>query len=195
MTKMETKFIGICGRSCSGKSTLSKKLVSNYPDLFDYIPADKFTISCDNQNRSLIEWERPECLRIDKLINCLIDLKTGKTTKIPSKRCTEIFDKEILPKTFVIVDGFLLFTNKKLIDLFDYKFYIDITDDQILKRRLLRKENDSLDDINYIKEKIIPISKEYESIQKQNADMILSFENSFEKSYDIIKNKIFEKLI
>jgi hypothetical protein len=25
--------------------------------------------------------------------------------------------------------------------------------------------------------------------------MILSFENSFEKSYDIIKNKIFEKLI
>lgn len=189
---MKALIIGICGRSCSGKSTLSKKLVSNYPDLFDYISADKFTISCNNQNKSLIEWERPECLRIDKLINCLIDLKTGKPTKIPSKRCTEIFDKDVFPKKFIIVDGFLLFTNKKLIDLFDYKFYIDITDDQILKRRQIRKENDSLDDRNYIKEKIIPISKEYETIQKQNADVILSFENSFEKNYDIIKNKIFE---
>ena len=70
--------------------------------------------------------------------------------------------------------------------------------DEGLKNNLMGKLHeigDSLDDINYIKEKIIPISKEYETIQKQNADMILSFENSFEKSYDIIKNKIFEKLI
>jgi uridine kinase len=189
-------IIAICGRSCSGKSTIAKKLVSDFSNLFEYVPADKFIISYNDQNRSLIEWERPESLRIDKLIECLKNIKQGKSIKIPSKRCTEIFDKEILPKKFILVDGFLLFTNFDLLKLFDYKIFIDISDGEILDRRLKRKENDSfLDTLNYIKEKIIPISKEYEDQQKQNADLIISSEHSFDAIYELIKNKIFSDFI
>lgn len=192
---MKPIIIGICGRSCCGKSTISKKLVSDYSDLFEYIPADKFTITCINQNKFLIEWERPESLRIDKLINCIKHLKEGVSTKIPSKRCTEIFDKEVFAKKIIIVDGFLLFTDKKLIGLFDYKIFIDITDDQILKRRIERKENDFfLDDIDYIKQKIIPISKEYEEQQKKEADLIIPAEQSFEETKNQIE-KVLEKFI
>ncbi|MFA5745423.1 MAG: hypothetical protein WCX82_02140 [archaeon] len=189
-------IIGICGRSCCGKSTTSKKLVSDFPDLIELISADKFTISFNEQNKFLIEWERPESLRIDKLIDCIKQLKSGKSVKIPSKRCTEIYDKEIFPKKIIIVEGFLLFTNKTLIDLFDYKFFIDVTDDQILHRRIERKENDSfLDDLDYIKRKIIPISKEYEEQQKKEADLVVPAEQSFKETKKQIEDIIIKYLI
>ena len=171
--KIKPVIIGIGGRSCSGKSTVVKKIEEKYNREFLCINQDSFfKINAPNN------WENPDSLRFDKLINSIKDLKNGKKTYIPNHRCTEVFDREVKPHKIIIVEGFLLFINKKLNKLFDKKIWVDVSDLNILYRRLKRSNN--LKKIDYIMSVIIPESKKYEYQQKKEADIIIDGNKSEE---------------
>src|SRR3989344_750292 len=163
--KIKPVIIGIGGRSCSGKSTVVKKIEEKYKGEFLCINQDNFF------KKSALNWENPNSLRFDKLINSIKDLRNGKKTYIPNHRCTEVFDMEVKPHKIIIVEGFLLFINKKLNKLFDKKIWVDVSDINILYRRLKRSNN--LKKIDYIMNVIIPESKKYEYKQKKEADIII----------------------
>jgi len=172
LNKQKPKIIGICGRSCSGKSRIAKKIAEKYPDDVLIINSDKFfKIFNDPKSNKTDGWESPNSIRFDRIIYSVKKLKAGNTTHIPSHRRTEDFDKLIYPKKIVIVEGYLIFTNKELTGLFDLKLFVDISDINILYRRLLREGK--IDDIDYIMQKVILISKKYDQIQKDVADIII----------------------
>lgn len=165
-------IIGVCGRSCSGKSTAVKEIEAKCEDVL-HICLDKFfKIKADN-------WESPEALRFDRLLHSIKKLKSGESTHIPSHRFTEIFDRLVKPHQIVLVEGYLLFVNEELNKLFDKKIFVDVSDDNILYRRIKREGN--VNSIDYIKNVVIPESKKYEKLQKSKADVIIDGNNSKEE--------------
>jgi uridine kinase len=171
--KTKPLIIGIGGRSCSGKSTVVKALEEKYKGDFLHINQDKFfKVKAEN-------WESPDSLRIDRLIYSIKKLKASKSTHIPAHRWTEIFDREIKPHKVILVEGYLLFTNKKLIGLFDNKIWVDVSDVNLLYRRT--KRDNTSRNIDYTMNVVIPESKKYEDIQRKEADIIIDGNNSKEE--------------
>jgi uridine kinase len=168
---MKPYVIGVCGRSCSGKSTIVEELEKQLSDVV-CIQQDKFFKIPDDKYK---HWESLEVLRNDKLIESIQKLKDGKTTYIPSHCWTETFDKLIYPSKYIVVEGYLLFAIDELLPYFDKKIWVDVSDEQILNRRLKRnRSNDYMDRPEYVMGIVIPESKKYESIQKSRADIIIN---------------------
>ena len=174
--------IGVCGRSCSGKSTVVNELEEKYKGKFLHINQDKFFKVKSNN------WEAPESLRTDKLIYSLKKLKNGESTHIPSHRWTEVFDMEIQPHKVVIVEGYLLFVNEELNKLFDKKIWVDISDLNLIYSRL--KRSNDIEQLDYTMNVVIPESKKYEKIQKEKADIIIDGNQAKEKIIGIIDRQI-----
>ncbi len=168
--------IGICGRSCSGKGVLCDKIASVNKNVL-LLKMDIFFrrgTSCHYKGHDCIE--HTDCIRFDHLIEIVRALKKGQSCTIHSETPwlsqgdMEISSEDLKLKDLIIVEGFLLFTNKRLVELFDHRIFMDISDLNIMYRRLLREN--SLDRIHYIYDVIIPVSKEYEQEQKRNAKVI-----------------------
>ena len=170
--KITPIIIGVCGRSCSGKSTVVRELEEKYKNHVVRIPSDRFFKVFNSKELDQTDgWESPASIRWDRLIYSIKKLKDGKSTHIPSKGWTEVFDQLKEPKKIIIVEGYLIFTNKELIDLFDRKIWVDVSDLNILYRRTKRDGN--IEGIKYTMHKVIPISKMYEKLQRKEADIII----------------------
>ena len=179
--KKSTKpiIIGVCGRSCSGKSRVARKLAEINPDTL-HINTDVFFKK--HLPKELVgneEWESPLATRFDRVIYSVKKLKNGEPTHIPSKGWTENFDKLVKPKKIIIIEGYLIFTQPELVKLFDKKIFIGVTDVNILYRRVKREDTSRY--IDKIFHKVIKFSKNYENIQKEAADIIIDGNNSKEK--------------
>ena len=171
--KIKPLIIGVGGRSCSGKSTVVKQLEEKYNGHFLHINQDKFfKIKSEN-------WERPEAIRFDKLIEAVRLLKDSKKAFIPSHRWTEIFDREVKPHKIIIVEGYLLFINEELNKLFDKKIWVDVSDLNLLYRRL-KKFND-INQLDYAMNVVIPESKNYEQVQRKKASIVIDGNKSQEE--------------
>ena len=170
--KTKPIVIGICGRSCSGKSVVTRDIEARYRDKVVRIPSDRFfKVLIPKELDETDGWESPASIRWDRLIYSVRKLKNGEPTHIPSKGWTEKFDQLISPKKIIIVEGYLIFTNKELVELCDKKIFVDVSDLNILYRRTIR--NGDIKTMKYTMEKVIPISKRYDSIQKKRADMVI----------------------
>lgn len=163
--KTKPFVIGVCGRSCSGKSTVVQELEKKYAGEFLHINQDKFfKVKAEN-------WERPESLRFDMLIKIIKLLKDGENAFIPTHRWTEVFDREVKPYKIILVEGYLLFVNRELNNLFDKKIWVDVSDLNLLYRRL--KRFNDLNQLDYAMNVVIPESKKYENEQRKTADIII----------------------
>jgi uridine kinase len=169
--------VGICGRSCCGKGVVAEALASvNYNVL--HINMDSFfkvNPQPTQQYKGYPNWDCTEALMIDSLVDFVKNLKLGRAVRLPSRGWTDVFDVEISPeelrkRNLILIEGFLLFAVNDLADLFDSKIFIDVSDLNILYRRLLRDK--SMEKINYIYEVVIPMSNKHEQKQRTNADVI-----------------------
>jgi len=180
--QLKPLVIGVGGRSCSGKSTVVKELEAKYKGEVLRINQDRFfKVNADN-------WEKPEALRFDRLIYSIKKLKNGENTHIPSEGWTENFDREVKPHKVIIVEGFLLFVNKELNKLLNKKIWVDVSDQNILWRRILR--DGKTEGADYIMDVVIPESKKYEAMQRKEADIVIDGNQSKEKIIDEMEKHI-----
>jgi uridine kinase len=138
--------IGIAGGSCSGKSTLARNLAN--------LLGDKKTVhvSQDNyykdqsvysvQEREKINYDCPAVVDIDLLVYHLSQLTDGRPIKKPIYDFvthTRVGGYDLVcPERDIVVEGILIFTDKKLRDLMHLRIFLDITADIRLGRRVLR---------------------------------------------------------
>jgi uridine kinase len=169
---MKPYLIGIAGRSCSGKTTLVHELSKTHD--FLYISQDNFFRKSENADR----WEEPECLRNDMLFQALLRLKNGDIAHVPTNGWTEVCDKTVYPQPVIIVEGYLLFVDKNISDLFDKRVWVDVSDINLVCRRIQR--DGSLKYIDKISNVVVPISKKYESLQKSRSDIIIDGNKSID---------------
>jgi uridine kinase len=139
-------FIGICGGTGSGKTTIARAIVdtvgcervvlveqdSYYRNLAD-MPLDE---------RHQANFDHPDSIDSDMLVNHLIRLKQGLPVEMPlydfvtHTRSDRI--EVIEPRPVVIVEGILIFSEPRVLDLLDVRVFVDTPDDIRLMRRLRR---------------------------------------------------------
>ena len=176
-----TRIIGICGPSCSGKSYVSKKLLKYFPDS-NRINADMyFKKDSTEVYKGIKNYDTPESINFKLLIKAVKKLKQGKPAFIIEKIHSELPNKELQPKEYLFVEGILIFANSELAALFDSKIFLDITDENLLKRRTERGRSKYDTNLDYIKNIVIKHAHEYKGMQKSEADIIIDANHPKEK--------------
>jgi uridine kinase len=138
--------IGIAGGSGSGKTTVAQQILhrvganriafiqhdSYYKDLSGLPPTQHASINFDH----------PNSLDTDLLIQHIVSLRDGKPVEVPiydfstDSRTSQIF--KIEPRRVIIVEGILIFAEAALRELFDVKIFVDTDSDIRFIRRLER---------------------------------------------------------
>ena len=126
-------IIGFCGGTGSGKSVLVKyaydKLGPNNSSIISLDQYYKDFSYLKFEERCNINFDHPSSIDYELITNQLSELKNGNPVHIPIysyKKHKRLKKTEIsYPKKFILVDGILIFSNKKLLKLFDKKIYIE----------------------------------------------------------------------
>ena len=138
--------IGITGGTGSGKTTILNQIKEKFNEEdISFISQDSYyndngDLSFEEKNK--INFDHPDAVDFELMINHLIDLKNGVNINQP---IYSFFDhnrtektKTIESKKIMIVEGILILNNKKLRDLIDIKVFIESSVDLRFKRRLNR---------------------------------------------------------
>ena len=141
---MEVKLIGITGGSGSGKSTVVRRIKEVQPESV-LISQDNYYRSApfiSNENITAYNFDHPDAFDMDLMLSNLMDLKDGKACMMPQydfvhhTRLDEYVRVE--PKPLIIIDGLMIFYDKRIRDLLDLKLYVDTPPDIRFIRRLQR---------------------------------------------------------
>lgn len=139
---MKTIFIGIVGPSGSGKTTLCKELKLSGKN-YEHIRLDNYfkhprTFPLKHGFRN---WEKQSNLKFDVLLKHLKILQNGKevhTKSFPKKAGAKSEPITLKPKPIILIEGFMLFKDKKVRDMLDIKIYLEIHPELMLSCRAIR---------------------------------------------------------
>ncbi|MEL6982751.1 MAG: uridine kinase [Actinomycetota bacterium] len=143
---MPPLLVGVCGGSGSGKTTLAQRLVASLE------PAEAVCLSFDSyykdlahltiEQRAAVNFDHPDSLDVDMLIDHLETLRAGDEVAVPDydfANHTRSGDIELVqPHRFVIVEGILLFAFTEIRDALDVLIFRDCDEPTRAARRLRR---------------------------------------------------------
>lgn len=198
-------IIGITGGTASGKTTLVSKIANYFSkDEICIISQDSYykeTTSLSFAERQSINFDHPNAIDFDLLYEHIASLKKGKTIHQPvySFITHNRTEQTVLlaSKPIIIVEGILLFNDKRLLDLFNLTLFVDADADERLRRRIKRDSeergrNEEEVRTRYIKT-LKPMHDLYIEPFKERADIIIPFtvENTeiVRKLATLIRNK------
>jgi len=192
---MKPYLVGIAGPSASGKSTVSKMLIEKYPSAAR-IDLDDFFFSKDTfpHHNGWSNWELPQNLDFSKLHSTLLALIKGRTVTVPDyskKEGKAVGEKIVGPKDLIIAEGFYLFHDRKIRDLFDFKIFLDLPEYIQMKRRLERQPDL---DPRYFTEVIAPFFRKYGLPARKHADCIINASCNIDKVAEHIASLLKERL-
>ena len=199
-------IVGISGGSGSGKTYIANKLIGEYQKgtacviSQDSFYKDLSHLSFDARgNQNLDE---PSSIDFELFIQVVDTLYKGKGSKIPiydfSKHIRSSGFQRIKPKAVIILDGTLLFTHPKLIDLMDLKVYVDAPDKVRLSRRIKRdvgergRTHDSI--TKQYSNSVRPMFDKHIAPNIKYADIVIDLHKNKNKSIALIKNEIDKNL-
>ncbi|MDO4467379.1 MAG: uridine kinase [Bacillota bacterium] len=201
---METIIIGIAGGSCSGKSTFTKRLKGAFKNKITVINHDNYYKRHDDipfEERKTINYDHPDALETDLLIEHLKELKNGNPIECPiydftqHNRSNETYT--IYPSRIMILEGILVFENQELLDLMDMKIFVEADADERIMRRILRDVKERGRDVEGIIDQYIstvkPMHNQYVEPSKKYADLILN-SGMNKVAFDVISARIKELL-
>ena len=143
---MDVFVLGICGGSCSGKTTLTRRLVQCLP------PGEASVLAFDAYYRDLSHlpfaerrrrnYDHPDSLDSDLFLEHLDALRRGIDVDVPvydfaTHTLTGRFERvEAAP--LLIVEGILLLASEEVASRLDYSIFLDVPEDVRLQRRIHR---------------------------------------------------------
>lgn len=133
------------------------------------------------EERTKQNFDHPSALETELLIRHIEALKEGYQVEVPIYDFTKHIRKEktevVNPKSVVLIDGILIFSEKKLRNRMDIKLYVDTDDDIRLLRRIQRdimERDRSLENVlNQYQEFVRPMHLEFVEPSKRYADIII----------------------
>ncbi|KUI55219.1 Uridine-cytidine kinase-like 1 [Cytospora mali] len=205
----DVSLIGIAGSSGSGKSTLSRAIVNklNLPWVV-ILSMDSFYKSLDaEQSRKAFlnehDFDSPDAIDFDKLVECLEDLKAGKRAEIPiysfAKHSREEKTTSIYSPHVLVVEGIFALHDPRVLKLLDMKIYCEADADTCLSRRILRDvewRGRSVEGV--IKQWFMwvkPNFEKYVDPQRKNADIIVPTRIESTVAINMVSQSIEQKLL
>ena len=204
--KRPSYIIGISGGSGSGKTYISEKLIGEcQKGVACLISQDSFYKDLSHlsfEERGSQNFDEPSSLDFELFIQVVHTLYKGKGVEIPiydfSQHIRSSGFQKIKPTPVIILDGTLLFSHPKLIDLINLKVYIDTPDEVRLSRRVRRdiRERDRTYDsvMEQYSNSVRPMFDKHIAPTIKYADIVIDLHKNKNKSIALIKNEIDKNL-
>jgi uridine kinase len=143
---MSSLVVGIAGGTGSGKTTVAKTIATSMPPesvaMIEYDAYYRDLPDLAPEERAQLNYDHPDSLESDLLVEHLSMLKAGKPVEIP------IYDfkvhrrradsRPIGPAPVVIVEGILVFVDPRVRERLDMKIFVDTDADIRVFRRIRR---------------------------------------------------------
>jgi uridine kinase len=153
----QTLLVGICGGSCSGKTTLGKQLLTAFggPEKCGLIFQDSYYIdqsSKFNEDGGAVNFDHPSSLDFSLMATHLKALKAGKSVELPiydyvtHRRKPET--QKLDPKKVILIDGTLILSQPEVRSLLDVSIFLDVDEEIRLARRKKRDVSERGRDLN-----------------------------------------------
>ena len=176
--------IGIAGGTGSGKTTLVAHLENAFKDKVIVISHDHYYKSNDHlslEERRGLNYDHPSSFDTDMMVEHIKRLKSGESIERPEYSFVEHTRKKetvhITPAKVIIVEGILVFQNKKLLEQMDIKIFVDADADVRILRRLLRDVKERGRTIDCVVEQYLttvkPMHEEFVDMSKKHANIII----------------------
>ena len=185
MTHPDPLVIGIAGGSGSGKTTVAQEILQRVgPERIAFIQHDSYYKDLSGlppTQRIEVNFDHPNSLETDLLIQHIASLRDGKPVEVPiydfatHSRTSQTF--KVQSRRVILVEGILIFTEVRLRDMFDVKIFVDTDSDIRFIRRLERditERNRTTESvIKQYQSTVRPMHLEFVEPSKRYADIII----------------------
>lgn len=178
-------IIGIAGGTGSGKTTVVNKIIKSLPQgEVAVIPQDSYYKDSSHippEERSKINFDEPDAIEWDLLVDHLRALRRGETIQIPTYSyltCTRQEETvEMSPRDVVIIEGILVLNDPVLRDMMDVKVFVDADPDdrliRVIARDCVERGRTPMMVINRYQDVVKPMHNRYIEPSKAYADIIV----------------------
>lgn len=203
---MHILTIGIAGGSGSGKTTIAQKITEKVGrERISFIEMDSYyrdLSHLSHSERSQYNFDHPAALDIELFIEHLKMLKAGVPIEKPEydfvthtrkRQTTRVF-----PQPVVIIEGLLLFENKRVRELLDIKTYVETPADIRFIRRLIRdmKERGRSAEsvVNQYYKTVRPMHQAFVEPGREYADIIIPWQDYNDVAIEVVFHRVEAKL-
>ncbi len=203
---MDTIVIGIAGGSGSGKTTLADTLVSYFGENeVSILRHDNYYKRNDGltyEERAKLNYDHPDAFDTELLCEHIRQLKAGRPIDMPVYDYSVHNRSEktirIQPNPVIILEGILILAEPRLVELMDFKIFVDTDADERILRRIIRDVNDrgrSLDSvIRQYRETVKPMHDQFVEPSKRKANIIIPEGGRNEAAMQVIVELIRSRL-
>ncbi|MBA2339290.1 MAG: uridine kinase [Pyrinomonadaceae bacterium] len=198
--------IGICGGTGSGKTTVAARILEAVgAGEVVFLQQDSYYRNLDEMPldfRNAANFDHPDALDNDLLIDHLRALKANERVELPiydfKTHTRQSETKRVEPKPIIIVEGILIFADKRLLDEMDIKVFVDTPDDIRFIRRLRRDIAERGRTVDSVIEQysatVRPMHMQFVEPSKRCADVIIPEGGNNSVGIDLLSGKIRERL-
>ncbi len=199
---MKPITIGVAGGTGSGKTTVALKILERVGfDRVAYLPHDAYYRDASHlppAERARLNFDHPDSLDNDLLISQLKALQANTPVECPmydfKTHCRLAETRHVDPQPAIMVEGILIFADKRLRDLMDVKIFVDTDADIRFIRRLQRDIEERgrapMAVINQYLNTVRPMHLEFVEPSKRYADVIIPEGGHNEVAIDMVAARL-----
>ena len=180
----EIMIVGIAGGTGSGKTTITRRITERFGNKVSVVYHDNYYKAHDDltyEQRCKLNYDHPNAFDNDLFLKHLKELKKGHSISCPVYDYTvhNRSDKitVVNPSKVVIVEGILIFQDRRICDLMDIKIFVDTDADVRILRRIrrdVRERGRSLESvIDQYLTTVKPMHEQFVQPSRKNADIIV----------------------
>lgn len=178
-------IIGVAGGTASGKTTVSNKILEAVgPERLAYLEHDAYYRDLSHlplEERQQFNFDHPDSLENELLIAHLEELRQGRAVDVPvydfARYVRTAKLRRVEPQRVIMVEGILIFVDKRLRDMMDIKIYVDTAADLRFIRRLQRDVLERGRTVDHVIAQYLatvrPMHMEFVEPSKRYADVII----------------------
>jgi uridine kinase len=198
--------LGIAGGTGSGKTTVAHKLAQSVPRdaavLIDHDAYYRDRSRLPRAERERINYDHPDAIETELLVEHLAALRTGRTVEIPQydfrEHARRAETRRIEPAPLVLVEGILVLADERLRGQIDLKLFVDTDADIRLMRRLQRDIEERGRTFAQVREQyhatVRPMHLAFVEPSKRFADLIVPEGGENQTALDVITGRLLQLL-
>ncbi len=200
-------IVGIAGGTGSGKTTVVKKIMQVFPnEEVVVIPQDSYYRDSSGiapEERQKINFDHPDSVEFELLIDHLRQLKKGKSIEMPvysyltCERAKETVT--IRPSRVVLVEGILILTDEGLRNMMDIKVFVDADPDdrlgRVIQRDIIERGRSVLTVLERYHDTVKPSHLQFIEPSKRYADIIIPGGGENQVGIDVLVSIIEKHLL
>ena len=201
---MTPRAIGISGGSCSGKTTLTRKILDRLgPDQCVILPQDDYFFGLGDApaGKGGPNFDHPDAVDFDQMCAQLTQLKGGQAIDRPlydfPTHMPKAETERTEPRPVILIDGILILQHKPLRDLLDLGIFVECDSGTRFARRLERDVRERGRTARSVQEQFAnqvgPMHDLYVEPSKIHADIVINSQQC-ESAFDALFERVISEI-